>query len=156
MNAREIIEKEFNEAKKQLVVNYNKKGLRASGKFEKSLDVQIKEDDKSIQAVIKGANHSEFMEIGRRPNRQPSIQAVRGLGRVLEQWVIDKGLQGKVSPYAVAHKIVYQGITVPNKHNKGGVISDTINNNWVQELSRKVMFNKITAFRSDIYKLLKD
>jgi len=156
MTNRDIITQYFEDAKKSLIENYQKKGLKASGKFEKSLSVSINEQPTSIKAVIRGARHSEFMEIGRRPNQSQTLQAVRGLGKILEQWVIDKGLVGRVNPYAAAHKIVHEGIKIPNRYNVGGVISDTINKAWVEELSDKLMFNTITGLRSDIYKLFNE
>ena len=93
------------------------------------------------------------MEQGRGPNKVQSHQAVKNLGWHLKQWVADKGID--VNPYAAAHKIVYQGITVPNPHNPGGVISDIINDQWFAELNKIIGIDVITDIRSDVLKQFK-
>ena len=65
----------------------------------------------------------------------------------------NKGID--VNPYAAAHKIVYQGITVPNPNNPGGVISDIINDQWFAELNKIIGLDVITDIRSDVLKQFK-
>jgi len=75
---------------------------------------------------------------------------VKSLGFILEQWVVDKGID--VNPYAAAHKIVNEGITVPNPFNPGGVISDIINDDWLTELYKIIRLPVIEDIRSDVLK----
>ena len=57
----------------------------------------------------------------------------------IKQWVMDKGLD--ISPWAVAIKIKNEGIRVPNRYNKGKVISDIINRKLIDEIEREAFAN---------------
>ncbi len=136
-----------------LIKSYEGKGLRASGEYARELKSIVVESGTKINAKITGPIQSIFMEGGRGPNRDTSRQAVKNLGWYLQQWVEDKGIS--VNPYAAAHKIVYEGILVPNPHNPGGVISDVINDDWFDKLNEILRFDVITDIKSDVLKQFK-
>ena len=140
-------------AVKDLIDNYNKLGLRASGRYARELKSVVTTSGTKTNLTIIGPIESYFMEQGRAPNKVQSHQAVKNLGWYLQQWVADKGIN--VNPYAAAHKIVYQGITVPNPNNPGGVISDIINDQWFSELNKIIGFDVITRIESDVLKQFK-
>ncbi len=140
-------------AVKDLIDNYNKLGLRASGRYARELKSVVTTSGTKTNLKITGPIEAIFMEQGRGPNKVQSHQAVKNLGWYLQQWVADKGID--VNPYAAAHKIVYQGITVPNPNNPGGVISDIINNQWFAELNKVIGFDVITRIESDVLKQFK-
>lgn len=143
----------FKETIIKLIDSYEQKGLRASGRYANDLKSTITSSGSKINAKITGPIESYFMEHGRGPNRNPSLGSVRFLGKILEKWVSDKGID--VNPYAAAHKIVYQGILVPNPYNPGGVITDVINDNWFDELYNLLRLDLITSIRSDVIKNIK-
>jgi len=147
----DVVTDEMNSTKELIAKSYNDKGLKASGEFERSLEVVIEQKSDMIKARILGAYHSYFMENGRRSNREQTAQQARGLGKILEQWVKDKGIS--VNPYAAAWKIVREGIKVPNQHNPGGVISDVANESWLEQIDRKIRENIIIQIQSDILKI---
>jgi len=149
----EKVETYFNKTVKDLIQSYESKGLRASGRYAKELKSVITASGTKINAKITGPIEAIFMEGGRGPNKVQDQQAVRNLGWHLQQWVKDKGID--VNPYAAAHKIVYHGITVPNPHNPGGVISDVINDNWFKELNSILRFDVIKDIKSDVLKEFK-
>ncbi len=140
-------------AVKDLIDNYNKLGLRASGRYARELKSVVTTSGTKTNLTITGPIEAIFMEQGRGPNKVQSHQAVKNLGWYLQQWVADKGID--VNPYAAAHKIVYQGITVPNPNNPGGVISDIINDQWFAELNKVIGFDVITRIESDVLKQFK-
>ena len=98
------------------------------------------------------------MQNGRRPNKNQDKSALkRWVGwagsTFLDQWAKDKGLL--INPFAVAWKIARKGIPVPNKYNKGGLVSDVITEAKIRELGQKLTLNQVTKFRSDVLKDLK-
>ncbi len=136
-----------------LVKSYDDKGLRASGEYANELKATVVVNGTKIRATITGPIQSIFMEDGRGPNRDTSHQAVKNLGWHLKQWVADKGID--VNPYAAAHKIVNEGIQVPNSHNPGGVISDVINEEWFEKLYQVIGEDAIQSIQSDVLKQFK-
>lgn len=149
----DIVETYFNKTIKDLIKNYDDLGLRASGRYANQLKVIITKSGTKINAKITGPVESYFMEQGRGPNKDTSHQAVKNLGWHLQEWVKDKGID--VNPYAAAHKIVNEGITVPNQHNRGGVISDIINDNWFKDLNELLRFDVVQNIKSDVLKQFK-
>ena len=137
----------------ELIKSYEGKGLRASGQYARELKSTVTTSGTKINAKITGPIQSIFMEGGRGPNKIQDQQAVKNLGWYLQQWVKDKGIE--VNPYAAAHKIVYEGIQVPNPHNPGGVISDVINDNWFDKLNEILRLDVITDIKSDVLKQFK-
>lgn len=122
MNRQEIYTKYLERFKKDLVANYDKLGLRASGKFAEGLEYEIKGDKLSMY----GPKHSIFMEYGRGSGGFPPLKAI-------EEWIeVKKGLPAifvekkKQFAFIIARKIAKEGIKVPNEHNAGKVISDVV------------------------------
>ena len=136
-----------------LIKSYDEKGLRASGQYADELKATVVVNGTKIRATITGPIQSIFMEDGRGPNRDTSHQAVKNLGWYLKQWVADKGID--VNPYAAAHKIVNEGIQVPNPHNPGGVVSDVIDDNWFDQLNRVIGLDVVQSIQSDVLKQFK-
>jgi hypothetical protein len=150
----DIIKSYYDDTIKGLIDSYDQKGLRASGRYARELKSVITSSGTKINAKITGPIESYFMEQGRNPNKIQTLGMVRYIGKILEQWVIDKGIQ--VNPYAAAHKIVHEGIRVPNKYNPGGAISDVINDDWFDELNKKIRFYLITDIKSDVISKFKE
>lgn len=148
-----IVKEYADKAMRDLIQSYESKGLRASGRYARELKSTVTKSGTKTNLKITGPIEAYFMEHGRGPNRNPTMGGVRFLGKILEQWVEDKGID--VNPYAAAHKIVYEGIRVPNPHNPGGVISDVINDDWFMGLNKLIGLDVITDIRSDVLKQFK-
>lgn len=141
--------------KNDLIKSYSSKGLRASGKFERSLETFFKEKDNGFSFGILGANYADIMQNGRMPNKnKDSLKKFVGWAgsTFLADWVKDKGLS--ISPFAVAWKIAREGIKVPNRFNPGGVISDVINDSFVEEFRQIIKFHQIESVKSDVRNIL--
>ena len=137
-----IYSKYINKLKDQLVKEYDRQGLRASGKYEDEL-----QDILSLDNIkLLGAFYSYFMEFGRGANKNPDDY--KKLVPVIYRWIDNKdGLPAffkenqKSMSFAIAHKIANEGIQVPNKHNKGKVISSVVENFIENEIPK--MLNEI-------------
>lgn len=151
--AADIMRAYLNETKKNLIQSYKDKGLRASGKYEKGLKIKVEDTGSKLKGVIESEGHAWFMEKGRKPNRQQTASQAKFLGRILEQWVKDKGID--VNPYAAAWKIIRQGIQVPNKYNPGDVITEVITDEWFDELIKKLSNWHIMVVQSEVSKIFK-
>ena len=123
----QIYAKYINKLKKQLVDEYDNLGLRASGRYEKEIEEILKLDNIKLFGVF----YSYFMEFGRGPNKNP--EDYKKLAPAIYDWIEQKdGLPAffkqnqKSMSFAIAYNIANYGIKVPNKYNKGQVISKVI------------------------------
>ena len=122
MSRKEIYTSYLERFKKDLIANYDKLGLRASGKFAEGLHYEVKGN----KLTMYGPKHSIFMENGRGPGGFPPLKAI-------EEWIeVKKGLPAifvenkKQFAFIIARKIAKEGIKVPNEHNAGNVVSDVV------------------------------
>lgn len=151
--AAEIVRNYMVQTTQDLVRSHTEKGLKASGKYERGLTYKVEDDGKRITAVIESEGHVWFMEKGRKPNKQQTAKQARSLGKILEQWVRDKGID--VNPYAAAWKIVREGIDVPNKNNPGKVVEDVVTNEWYDELVEQLRQHFIFVTVTEVERLFR-
>lgn len=155
MNRQEIYTKYLEKFKQDLIANYDKLGLRASGKFADGLEYEI--HGNKLQMF--GAKHSIFMEYGRGSGGFPPLKAI-------EEWIeVKKGLPAifvekkKQFAFIIARKIAKEGIKVPNEHNAGKVVSDVVTLYLGEYLYRMLdevgeEFMREVDFQSDFRKIL--
>lgn len=130
----EILSKEFESLKSDLIKAYDAKGMRASGKFADSLEVKVN----GLTAQLWGEDYAQQLETGRRAGRFPPINAI-------EQWIRDKGIanriQGNISisslAFLIARKIAREGW---KREEYGGVelISGVITDARIQKIIDEV------------------
>lgn len=137
-----------------LISKYDELGLRASGDFEKEIELIIE----GTTLTVMGAYHSQFMEKGRRAGGRPPIASIM-------RWLdFKKGLPAsmyrnkRATAFAIANKIASKGIQVPNKYNKGEVIKSVIDSFLLNDVTN--MINEIGQVffiqtRSDVVSILK-
>lgn len=159
MSLRQVVNEWVSLREKELLTSYVQKRLRASGNYGDSINSEVNVSGTSINVKIQAARHAEFMELGRPPNEDQSEEGLRSFvgyagSTFLRQWVQDKGLS--ISPYAVAYKIARMGIQVPNRFNPGGVISDVLNDESIQQLIDEVGEVTINNISSDILNELRN
>ena len=149
MNSEQILFKEFDALRLDLIKAYDAKGMRASGKWANSLEVEVS----PLSAVITGLYYSQQLETGRRAGGFPPIQQI-------EQWIKDKGItpiEISISSLAflIARKIAREGW---NRQGFGGVdlISEVVTDARIQSIIEKVGEVTLFEFSTDIIKMIKE
>ena len=130
--------------REQVVKNYYAMRLNASGRFDKETIVT----DYGAGVKIEAPAYVFQMEEGRDSGRMPPIKAIK-------QWIKDKNANAgtdipEEAAYAIAYVIKRDGIKVPNRFNKGGVVSTLLNDAAVKKLAAEV--NKI--IKAEILRIL--
>lgn len=159
MTLRDSIQQWLNDAEADLKANYNRLGLRASGNWEQELETKLEETGTGFNTKILGSAYTGVMESGRKPNtnqNQESLKAWVGWAgsTFLADWVQRKGITA--NPYAVAWKIAREGVTVPNRFNSGGLVSDVITRERIDRMIKSISLVMIENVRSDVLKQIKE
>lgn len=157
MSVQTRINEALTDFQRDLVANYDKLGLRASGNWAKELENFYSENDNGYQFGILGASYTDILQNGRLPNKKQTKESLKAWvgwagSTFLADWVEQKGLS--VSPFAVAWKIAREGVKVPNSFNKGGLVSDVINDESIQKFTDIVKFSYIDTLRSEVKNIL--
>lgn len=152
---------------KELILNYDKLGLRASGDWEKSLEPftekkegKVKDIDSGVYKIgIIGNTYTGGLEFGRRANKNQKDEKIHAWvgwagSTFLKKWVKDKGIN--LNPYAVAYKIARYGWKVPNPFNKGGLVSDVLTENNFDDLLSSIGNTYIANFKSLLVNLIEE
>ena len=149
MNSQEILFKEFDALRIDLIKAYDAKGMRASGKWADSLEVE----SSPLNGVITGLNYSQQLETGRRAGKFPPISSI-------EDWIRQKGITPidiSISSLAflIARKIAREGW---NREGFGGVelISEVVTDARIQSIINKVGEVTLVEFTTDIIKMIKE
>ena len=116
----------------EIVANYYKMKLNASGEFAEK--TQVVEDGKSIKIVAPAYVYQ--MEDGRRAGTMPPVSVIR-------KWIRDKNANAgtdipEEAAYAIAYVIKRESIRVPNEHNAGGVSSKILTPEMMQRITVEV------------------
>ena len=108
----EILRTWLEEQKTGIIANYNAKGRKASGRFERETYVQMDTNKGAIMAP----SYAGVMLFGRKPNLNQDPKAIRSWvgwagSTFLKDWVQNKGFS--ISPFVVAYNIARKGIAEP-------------------------------------------
>jgi len=142
-----ILNDEFESFKADLINAYNAKGMRASGKFERSLEV-IQPSETKIQ--LWGEDYAQQLETGRLAGKFPPLAPIK-------EWIEEKGIaariEGQISisslAYLIARKIARSGW---KREGYGGVelISEVVTTRRMQSIIDKVGETQIITFSNQI------
>ena len=151
-----ILSKEFEQLKQDLIIAYDTKGMRASGKFANSLEVLVMNTDIGYKAQLLGENYAQQLETGRQGGTYPPIEMIK-------KWIIDKGVftqalqEIKLSSLAflIARKIYQQGW---KRQGFGGVdlISTIVTSERLQNIIDEVGFAEAVRISTEIEFLIND
>jgi hypothetical protein len=146
IQAKDILQEEFELLKQELIQKYDEKGMRASGNWANSLEVQTND----FSAKLLGEQYSEQLEYGRKSGKQPP-------SKVIEQWIRDKGLMQRITSkisisslaFLIARKIGREGW---KRQGYGGVelISEVVTPERIQKIIDRVSADYITLFQNEI------
>ncbi len=132
---------------KDLVLNYIKMGLKASGAFETGLVYET--TDNYIE--IKSPLHGRVMETGRRAGKFPPINEILKwvqLGKIVKRGDI----KDEQLAFLIARKIAREGIKVPNKYNAGRVISSILLDGRIEKLLQEIQVKELKNVEIEIFK----
>jgi len=151
----EVIYKWLQSVRVALITNYDKLGLRASGKWVKTLQPFNTRKNNKINLGILGQDYTFWLENGRRKNQDQTPEGLKAWvgwagSTFLKQWVQDKQID--LNPYAVAWSIARKGWMVPNQNNAGGLVSDIFTKAKIQELNKDLLTAIISDFKSQVIK----
>ena len=154
MTTTEILSIEFESIKKDLIARHNQLKMKASGNWEKSLEVDIIGSNDLAIARIYAEHYTEQLVYGRKPGKFPPIKAI-------EQWIIDKGISTigkniKISSLAflIARKIAKEG----TKYYKDGgtdLVSSVVTAERIQSIIDKVREINLTYITKGLVEQLK-
>ena len=149
---KDILSREFELLKRDLIASYDAKGMRASGNWADQLEVYTDEN----RAILFGEDYTQQLETGRKAGKFPPL-------KMIEQWVEDKGilnnLQGNISKsslvFLIARKIAREGW---NRERFGGVdlISEIVTEERLQKIIEEVGEAKLIEFTAEIIFLIKE
>lgn len=157
MSNEEIMEQEFEQLRVDMIREYNAKGMKASGQFERELKVEVSE----FRASLIGMNYAEQLELG----RERTVNGNTGGQTLLEKiktWIEDKGirpLEPKMTTstlaFLITRKIHREGW---DRRNHGGVelVSSVITPERIQKIIDRVSQFNVAKFTSEIGELYKE
>jgi hypothetical protein len=158
MNSEQILFKEFDSLRVDLIKAYDAKGMRASGKWADSLEIEVS----PLSAIISGLDYTQQLETGRGANNGSSGKSWNTTLADIEQWIKDKGITPreqnmKVSTlaYLIARKIWREGW---NRQGYGGVelISEVVTDARIQSIINKVGEVTMIEYTTEIIKSIKN
>lgn len=130
----------------ELVAKYDELGLRASGAYERGLEIV----STPSRIRLESEEHVLAME-----NGVPAGTVVPP--HVIVKWMRDKQLEynelkEEEIAYLICRKIKRKGITVPNDYNRGGVVSGVLTPQRIDQLKKDIgdvlvnlVINKLTT-----------
>ena len=150
--------KEYNEwieeVKNDLIKQYDKMGLRASGKWANSLESKSEILGGKNILTITGEEYTGALVNGRKPTEKEGSGVT--LRDIIEDWIEDKGitLNDGISKeslaFLITRKIHNEGIKVPNSFNSGDLISAVMNQSRIDSLKTLIGSKYMTDIKTTI------
>ena len=153
MTIEEVVKSWLDGSKSQIISNYDRDNMRASGSFAKSLRVEILQQSGLIKGTLYGANHSIFVDKGRWATGGGGNGQLR---EAIKQWIDDKGITPRDNiskdslAFLISRKIHREGWKPKNIY-PNGVISSVINDNAIKELLASLGANVKLQVKNDIW-----
>jgi len=154
----QVIRQWTNEVQTDLIENYKRLGLKASGNWANELEnrIEVKTDGYNIK--ILAAPYTGVMTGGRKPNKNQSKEALRKWigwagSTIIKDWVKLKGINA--NPFAIAYKIAREGIKVPNSNNPGTLVNDVITPKKIAALTKGLGTAYVDNLKSEVKNALK-
>lgn len=145
---RDILEQEFEELRNELIIAYDKKGMRTTGRFERELEVEVSD----FTAILRGEKYTEQLEYGRRPGNV-SKEGVENI----KEWILAKNVFSAAIEeiglsslaFLISRKIAREGF---DREKYGGVdlVSEVVTPERIQKIMDKVSRAAIVNFVSEL------
>lgn len=155
----QVLSKQFELLKDDLIKAYDAKGMRASGKFAETLEVKVQ----GLTAQLWGEDYSQQLETGRRKDGSGTGPKWSNPTEDIIQWIKDKGIanriQGEISisslAYLIIRKIRKEGW---KRQEYGGVelISSVVTDERIQKIIDEVGAEQAMIYTTDIIKMVNE
>lgn len=152
----EILSKQFDLLKEDLIKAYDAKGMRASGKFADSLEVQTFETELGYKAILWGEDYAQQLETGRQSGKFPPME-------MINKWINDKGVFTQALQtisisslaFLIGRKIAREGW---KRQGYGGVnlISEVVTDERLQMIIDEVGAVQTMRFSDEIIRLINE
>lgn len=134
-NIEEFLFDRVNQIAGELAISISTRKLIATGELLKSIQVFRRNEGREIVIGVTARKYLGALEFGRKPTKRSQGGV---LYKAIVKWLKAKGLSKKLNAWAVTNKIHKEGIKVPNKFNRGGVVSSVITQEKVNLLRKEV------------------
>lgn len=148
--ATEILTHELETLKAELIQKYEELGLKASGNWGQSLEVNVSGTINGIKGVIKADHYTPYIQHGRANGKMPPLKAI-------EEWINNKGLKPlenniKISSLAflIARKIAREGTKRFQQGGKPEFIDAVITPQRIHQIAEKVGYEYMLVFTAEI------
>jgi hypothetical protein len=155
----QVLSKEFELLKDDLIKAYDAKGMRASGKFAETLEVKVN----GLTAQLWGESYAQQLETGRRKDGSGTGPKWSNPTEDIIQWIKDKGIanriQGEISisslAFLILRKIRSKGW---KREQHGGVelISEVVTDVRIQKIIDEVGVEQAMIYSTEIINLTKE
>lgn len=130
----------MDESKELIIANYNRDNMRASGKFERDLQIEKSSKLGLIKETLYGAAHSLFVDGGRGVTKKSGNG--KSLRDLIREWIdirriIPDGITKDSLAFLIARKIHREGWK-PKHLPPNGVISSVINEKRLTTLQEQI------------------
>lgn len=150
-SSQEIFNQEFEAIRIDLIKTYNELGMRASGQWEASTEVQT---GQNFGRVL-GASYTEQLEDGRKAGKMSPISAIK-------KWIIEKGIIANIGNDAKVTSLAFAIAKTHKEHGwkrdlHGGVnlVSRVVTPQRIQKIINKLGTSLTVEFSSELEKQLK-
>jgi hypothetical protein len=155
----QVLSREFEALKTDLIQAYDAKGMRASGKFADSLEVRVD----GLKAQLWGESYAQQLETGRRPDGSGTGLQWQNPTEDIIQWIKDKGIanriEGEISisslAFLILRKIRSEGW---KREQHGGVelISEVVTEQRMQKIIDEVGAEQALIYSTEIIKITQE
>ena len=158
MTTKEIIDNWLSETETDLVKNYDRLGLRASGNWARQLEQFQSEGSNLLKLGILGEKYTGALEFGRLPTKSGSVPGK--LKGIIRKWIDVKGITPRDGiskdslAFLITRKIHREGWKVPNQYNAGGLVADVITKSRIAELMKKLSLYYIEEIKTEMINTL--
>lgn len=146
---KEILEKQLGKVVKDLQTELANQNVNASGSLSRSLEVQIIENDTTIQGIVLANRYIGAVDKGRGPTKN----FTGGLLQAIKQWVklgkygIDPNNKGIA--YAITKNITKQGSYLFRNNINKNIVGNVVNQNKIDSIAKALEQESIKIISKD-------
>ena len=112
-----ILREELEDLRRRIIENMGRADQIVTGKTRDSLQIEIGESGGDTYGILTGRRAFATLERGSRPWSKQPARPPRFFVNIIGEWIKNRGLEGKLNAWAVAHTLIRQGSSL---YRKGG------------------------------------